>query len=675
MPKILLVGEHPRCGSGTGNMMEGILAQMDKTHEIALFVHGDPTPDHAFTYAPDFPVISSHEPGDPWGMKKLLTTINLSRPDLVFFVGVDAWRYADIYPEMLGMAQRQGFKTLALAPYDLPTLRMDWMAWFSVFDRVLIYSHFGHKLTAPYLNSSAYFCPGMAHAADFASCDVSRSYGRRTMFPTIGDDNILVGLIANNQFRKDPMGHIEAFAIAAKEDPRLSLYLHMDLHGVFNIPQLCSDFGLTKGRIFAKDQTLPKYPRRRMMQLYNALDMVMMCSAFEGLSYTPLEAMLCGKPVIVSECTSHPELVQGAGLYVKPTLPYMVPIKTGHGEGFVRALSCRPEAISQAILTYARNPELARTMGAAGQEQAYRWLSNVMDINTEIHNTLAPALAVSSDKIDAVLFAQHSAAGDVLMTTQCFKGLKENHPGKRLVYMTQKKFHALVEGHPMLDEIIDWNPDMLRRYETVYNPHGERIVTGGFNSLDMTLFDMYPYLCGKLAPDTMFVPMAQPSHVTLPEKYVVIQTAGGSKEYRTYEHMDEATTDLPHPIVQIGSLDDPLCINAVYDMRGCSFKESAWVVKNAKAALVIDSYPAHLCGALGTPALVLFGPAPARITRPRDDFGVVFYLEPNRIDVCPAMTTCWGAFGKRPCKTPCINTLKPSEVRASFLDLLARIGD
>lgn len=675
MPKILLVGEHPRCGSGNGNMMEGILAQIDKSNELSLFVNGVPAPEQAFSYAPAYPVISSHEPGDPWGQKKLLTTINLARPDLVFFVGIDVWQYADIYPEMLGMAQRHGFKTLALAPYDLPTLRMDWMAWFSVFDRVLIYSRFGHKLAAPYLNSSAYFCPGVAHAADFTSCEVSRCYGRSTMFQTIGDEDILVGLIANNQFRKDPMGHIEAFAIAAKEDPRLALYLHMDLRGVFNIPQLCSDFGLTKGRVFAKDQTIPKYPRRRMTALYNALDMVMMCSAFEGLSYTPLEAMLCGKPVIVSECTSHPELVQGAGLYVKPTLPYMVPIKTGHGEGFARVKSCDPHEIANAILTYARNPELADNMGRRGQEQAHRWLSNVMDINIEIKNVLNPTEGLGSDKIEAVLFAQHSAAGDVLMTTQCFKGLKEKHPGKRLVYMTQRKFQALVEGHPLLDEIIDWNPDMLRRYEKVYNPHGERIVTGGFNSLDMPLFDMYPHLCGKLTPGTMFVPMTEHPHMKLPEKYIVIQTAGGSKEYRTYEYMDEATTDLPYPIVQIGSLDDPLCINTVHDTRGCSFEVSARIVKNAKAALVIDSYPAHLCGALGTPALVLFGPAPARIARPRDDFGVVSCLEPDRIDVCPAMTTCWGAFGKRPCKTPCINTLKPSEVRASFLDLLARIGD
>lgn len=58
-------------------------------------------------------------------------------------------------------------------------------------------------------------------------------------------------------------------------------------------------------------------------------------------------------------------------------------------------------------------------------------------------------------------------------------------------------------------------------------------------------------------------------------------------------------------------------------------------MKMAKAAVVIDSYPAHLAGAVGTPAVVLFGPAPARVTGPRSDDAKIICLEPNHLDVCP----------------------------------------
>jgi ADP-heptose:LPS heptosyltransferase len=39
--------------------------------------------------------------------------------------------------------------------------------------------------------------------------------------------------------------------------------------------------------------------------------------------------------------------------------------------------------------------------------------------------------------MSAILFGQHSAAGDVFMTTKALPGIKERHPGLPLVYMTQ----------------------------------------------------------------------------------------------------------------------------------------------------------------------------------------------------------------------------------------------
>jgi glycosyltransferase involved in cell wall biosynthesis len=675
MAKILLVGEHPHSGTGNGNMMSGILSQMREEHyDTLLFAKGDSIPNFALNNMMGSSVIQAQDFSDAWGLQKLLKTIEIAHPDLVLFVGIDVWRYADIYPQMFAMAQQQGFRTMALVPYDMPYVRKDWIAWMSAFDSILIYSKFGYDLTRPYLKNSSYFRPLLHNVDKFKPSPVARDMGRRSMLAQLNDNDILVGFIGNNQFRKNPMAMIEGFALAAKKDKRLRLYLHTSFNGVFNIPLLCSDAGLTSGMVYAKDQSIKAYPIDRMVQVYNAMDMFVIPSAFEGLSWTPLEAMLCGIPVIASNTTAHPELIGSAGIYLENKTPYMVPIKSANGEGLSRVTCCTGEAVSKAILYYL-NENRRKMYAAAGLEQAARWVSGMMNIVPRIKNVLSSSTSLQTERHpDCILFAQYASAGDVLMTTQCFKGLKKKHPGKKLVYMTQKKFFDIVDDNPYIDQLIEWDSKLLGQYALCYNPHSTKIITGGFNSLDTKLHEMYPYFCGKLEPDIMHLTPKVPM-IELPEKYVVIQTAGGDKAYRTYDGMENVIRDLPIPIVQIGSIEDPYCPGVSIDLRNVlSFKESAYVLENALGAVVIDSFPAHLCGSLGTPAIVLFGPAPARVTAPRDDYGVIYCIEPNRLDTCPIMATCWGAPQKRPCDVPCINTIDPKDVRHVLDNILSIQG-
>ncbi len=55
-----------------------------------------------------------------------------------------------------------------------------------------------------------------------------------------------------------------------------------------------------------------------LVRLYNAAEMFVYPSFFEGFGLPPLEAMACGTPVIVSNATSLPEVVGDAGLYFDP---------------------------------------------------------------------------------------------------------------------------------------------------------------------------------------------------------------------------------------------------------------------------------------------------------------------------------------------------------------------
>jgi glycosyltransferase involved in cell wall biosynthesis len=60
-------------------------------------------------------------------------------------------------------------------------------------------------------------------------------------------------------------------------------------------------------------------PRRDLPALYRAAHLYVSVSFLEGFGLTPLEAMSCGTPVIVSQGGALPEVVGGAGIIIEPT--------------------------------------------------------------------------------------------------------------------------------------------------------------------------------------------------------------------------------------------------------------------------------------------------------------------------------------------------------------------
>jgi len=59
-------------------------------------------------------------------------------------------------------------------------------------------------------------------------------------------------------------------------------------------------------------------PREDLPALYNAADLFVYPSLYEGFGLPPLEAMACGTPVITSNTSSLPEVVGDAGIMVDP---------------------------------------------------------------------------------------------------------------------------------------------------------------------------------------------------------------------------------------------------------------------------------------------------------------------------------------------------------------------
>ncbi len=62
-------------------------------------------------------------------------------------------------------------------------------------------------------------------------------------------------------------------------------------------------------------------PSEDLPGLYRGAAALVLVSLYEGFGLTPLEAMACGTPVIVSKVASLPEVIGGAGLFVDPWNP------------------------------------------------------------------------------------------------------------------------------------------------------------------------------------------------------------------------------------------------------------------------------------------------------------------------------------------------------------------
>lgn len=668
--------------TGNAHMLRAILNRLnyDEFEPVTFSIGNDPI---VLSNLMKYQMINVNDDGN-WPAKffHLLKTYNF---DCVFIVGHDIWNFIEIHHQILEARTQMKFIWAWLFPYDLQSIRKDCVKIMNDLDAPLVYSEYGFNMLKEHVPRIEYFRPPMDSAGIYRMYSLEeKTKTRKEYFKSIKGGTFIFGFVGPNQFRKDPQTLLKAFKTVKDKHPDTILYLHCDLHkGEFNLPvYMIDDCGFKSGDIYTMGGL---YDENKMPDLYNCFDCYVNCSMQEGLSWTILNAMACGVPVIASNTTAHPELLTSAnGERIGELVPCeearFLPIKTSLGQSWIPAKGCNDIDIAKAMIAMIETRETREKFSILGVEKAKQWLDGVSDINiallkaikvqTENDKIMKNGVMGRQDKLSKVLFAQHSSGGDVLMTTRCLKGIKARHPDLDLVYMTSEQYMDIVEGHPSLSEVIPWDENNQKDYEFVYNPHGERILPGHWGRNSNSLLSDFYWKILDVEPDDFFIGMKIPRKhdviiqaAGVAKNLVIVHTTGGDAEFRTYKYMADvckALENMGYLSVQIGGRND-YPAGANLDLRGeFTFQETAWVMDKASLAITVDSFVSHLAGALGVSQICLFGSGNAYVVRPNQMKGELICMVPNYLLDCPGLGPCSASV--RDCPTPCTGRHNPDDI-------------
>lgn len=696
-PKLLLLGEHPLGSSGNSGMMHALLANLDISKlDVSCLVAGTPKDPQSMLFK-HFPIsiVDIGEEGNFWGHNTLVQTLEkVQELDVLFMVGIDIWRYQEIYKRIIDLRDRRRFRFGALFPYDLNHLRDDWVEMIRALDFPCVYSQYGYEMLKDHVSHIRYFRPYLhVHDIWIPFDHEKRNTIRRNMFQGTGvdPDVFVIGFIGVNQFRKDPQKLLLAFKMFHEDHPKSVIYIHTEKsHGVYNLAQYALDIGLKQGTLLSKpDGKL--YPITQMPNVYNAMDVLVNCSLQEGLSWTVIESYLCGTPVIMSDTTAHKELKVDDNMMVPCNLPSYIPVKVATGQSWVEADSCSAGDIYNALCYYYDlNYKKKNNMKGKIIDFGKCWVNKHGDINELVKEmTGSTQVVVRSDRKNSVLFAQHSAAGDVFMTTRCLKGLKERHPDIPLFYMTQNKYHDIVRNHPLIEAVLDWDEwtvaEQLHLY--TYNPHGDIILPGHWGRNSNSILSDFYWKILRVRPGDFYVNMSTPSineflseeitrqHVEEQlsiKSIAVVHTTGGDSHFRRYEYMKdvcEYLRSLGMLTVQLGGPNDyPAWADC--DLRGkLSYSQSNWVMSRARLAVTVDSYMSHLAGALGVDQVCLFGSGNYNVVQPKQMGGHLICMVPDYVNDCKGLGPCSASV--RDCPVTCTGIHDPRDVCIAVASLLS----
>jgi ADP-heptose:LPS heptosyltransferase len=263
--------------------------------------------------------------------------------------------------------------------------------------------------------------------------------------------------------------------------------------------------------------------------------------------------------------------------------------------------------------------------------------------------------------------------GDAVLLTPCLRALKNEHRDLRLIVYYRTDGHRDVFLHnPFVDELVDWADGgrLLPSNAKVFEPAthwASSLYEVGISSvlaemLSITLGDARPALFLSDEERTL----AEQDLTGLPRPIVAIHPSStfANKEWFPERWAQLIRRSPSGTFVQLGLPLDSAIEGAV-DFRGKSLRETFAVISQCEALLGVDSGFAHVATALGTPAIVLFGPASPTV-----------YGHAANVNLCAGVecSPCLDLlhYGKCPLNRVCMRAISVDSVQQALTDLLRR---
>lgn len=317
--RLLWVSDSPVLNTGFAKVTRELLARFsaDERYEVASFgwfENADAS--QQFPY----PVFAADA---EYGQNNFQHVVASFQPDVVVTLG-DVWMVDWIAETEC----RKDFAWVGYVPIDGAPMPRSWVDLLAEMDEVVAMSKFGQTT----IQTAAQHLGAPTHIPLGVDTAVFRPLSNRDQLRAVKGitDRFVIGCVARNQPRKQYPLLLQAFAEFINTCPDSLLYLHTDPNDVmgWDLEELVSRYHITDYVSIAENATLTDgVDEIEMNQIYNCFDLLVLPTLAEGFGLPLIESLAAGVPVVGTDCSSCPELVEGHGELIQvktrlTTAPY-----------------------------------------------------------------------------------------------------------------------------------------------------------------------------------------------------------------------------------------------------------------------------------------------------------------------------------------------------------------
>jgi len=199
---------------------------------------------------------------------------------------------------------------------------------------------------------------------------------------------VIIGMVAQNTFRKQIPRLIEAFTRVKRKRKEILLWLHTTPYDPtgFELPDILHYYGLREGQDYRFTPWVEKMSlsQQELVTLYNIFDIHALPSSGEGFGIPTLESMACGVVNIGPDYAATPEVIGDTGRLTP--IEYYITDKFGQKRGMVSI-----SKLEEQLIELIENPSLRKELGEKSRLRAYnfdisrfqaRWLNLLQNIES-----------------------------------------------------------------------------------------------------------------------------------------------------------------------------------------------------------------------------------------------------------------------------------------------------